>query len=161
MNRREIIEMLTRLRIPFTLVDHPPAETIEEIEGFHLPHAETIVKNLFLRDDKKREYFLLVLRKDKTVNLKELRALLGTRPLSFASESDLSRYLGVRKGSVTPFGVLNDTARGVQVILDRDILGYPSIGVHPDENTATLWLPPEELRRLIEDHGNPLRCLEV
>ena len=66
------------------------------------------MKNLFLRDDKKRHYYLVVVKKDKAVDLKGLRALLGSRPLSFASEQDLSRCLGLPKGAVTPLGILND-----------------------------------------------------
>ena len=153
MDCHAIKEMLEELQIEYTVIEHPPAETIEEIDGFNLPNAERIVKNLFLRDDKKRNYYLLVVRKDKTVNLKELRTRLETRPLSFASESDLFNYLGLKKGSVTPFGILNDTECKVKVVMDKDILSYPTIGVHPNENTATLWLAPMELQRIIETMG--------
>lgn len=70
--------------------EHEAARAIEEIDGFGLPNSGFIAKNLFLRDDKKRDYCLLVVPKDKTVDLNELRTALGTRPLSFSSEDGCS-----------------------------------------------------------------------
>lgn len=154
MNKTELLNFLSNSQIQYILVEHEAAKTIEEIDSFHLPNAEYIVKNLFLRDDKKRNYYLLVAQKDKTINLKELRTNLGTRPLSFASEDDLLRFLVLPKGSVTPLGILNDETHSVQVIMDSDVFSYPLVGVHPNENTATVWLSPNDLKRMIEEHGN-------
>lgn len=161
MNKLEIIKMLNNSEIQYSIIEHPPAETIEEINCFNLPDSETIVKNLFLRDDKKKNYYLVVVCKDKTVNLKELRRLLNSRPLSFASENDLLCYLSLKKGSVTPFGILNDTDRRVCLVLDQDIMSFQMIGVHPNENTATLWLSPYDLLTLIEKHGNTVISLNI
>ena len=161
MNRLDIINTLNRLQMNYSITEHPPAETIEEIDLFQLSNANAVVKNLFLRDDKKRNYYLVVMRKDKTVKLKELCCSLGSRPLSFASEDDLAFYLGVKKGSVTPFGILNDHEHKVQVILDEDVFGFPIVGIHPNENTATLWLSPQDLQTLIKNHGNSVVFLKI
>jgi len=161
MKQQEIIEILNHLQMEYNIVEHPPAETIAEIESFGLPDADTIVKNIFLRDDKKKAYFLLVVCKDKTINLKELRGLLGSRPLSFASEDDLLRYLDLKKGSVTPLGILNDAERKVQVIIDKEVIKFSSIGIHPNENTATLWISPQDLQSIIISHGNSVVLLRM
>lgn len=161
MKRLQIMKTLSDFKIPFSVVEHPPAATIEEIDHFNLPNSQAIVKNLFLRDDKKKNYYLMVVNKNKTVNLKELRNLLGSRPLSFASEADLQCYLGLKKGEVTPLGLLNDADCRVCLVLDRDIMAYPVVGVHPNENTATLWLSPFDLRMLIEKHGNAVITLKI
>lgn len=161
MDRLELMQVLKVQNIQFDIVEHPPAMTIEEIDSFNLPHGETIVKNLFLRDDKKKNYYLVVLCKNKTVNLKEFCKLLDSRPLTFASENDLQFYLGLKKGSVTPFGVLNDVSGKVCLVMDQDVLAYSVIGVHPNENTATLWLSPDDLKMLVERHGNPVRILTI
>ena len=161
MDRTEILERLDRLDIEYEIAEHEAARTIEEIDGFDLPNSGYIAKNLFLRDDKKRDYCLPVVPKDKVVDLKELRTALGTRPLSFASEDDLLRLLGLHKGAVTPFGVMNDESRSVQVVIGGDVRSYPSVGVHPNENTATVWLSPDDLMRAIGEHGNPVRIADV
>lgn len=142
-------------------MEHPPANTIEEIDSFHLPDANAIAKNLFLRDAKKRHYYLIVMRKDKTANLKEICLSLGSRPLSFASEEDLSNYLGLKKGAVTPLGILNDESRKVEVIFDKDLLSFRNIGIHPIENTATVWLSLTDLVGIIKMHGNTVSYLKL
>ncbi|MDK8179365.1 prolyl-tRNA synthetase associated domain-containing protein [Paenibacillus sp. UMB4589-SE434] len=161
MNKTEILELLEQLSISYDIVEHPAAYTIEEMDRFAMPNANQVAKNLFVRDDKKRSYYLLTIQKDKTVNLKELRALLNSRPLSFASEDDLLNYLGLHKGAVTPLGVLNDTERKIEVIIDEDLLPLNNIGIHPNENTATIWISIEDLLRLIQRHGNTVRVAKI
>ena len=161
MDQLEITKMLNDLNIPFRVVEHPAAMTIEEIDRFALPNSEAIAKNLFVRDDKKKNYYLITVRKDKKVDLKELRRQLNSRPLSFASENDLKFYLGLNKGAVTPLGILNDIACRVQFVLDQDLTSFPLIGVHPNRNTATLWLSPLDLQALIEKHGNKVILVKL
>ncbi|MCC3373077.1 prolyl-tRNA synthetase associated domain-containing protein [Cohnella sp. REN36] len=161
MNKTAILELLEQLSISYEIVEHPAAYTIEEMDSFEMPNAHQVAKNLFVRDDKKRSYYLLTIQKDKTVNLKELRALLNSRPLSFASEEDLFNYLGLQKGAVTPLGVLNDTERKVEVMIDEDLLPFNNIGIHPNENTATIWISIENLLRLIQRHGNTVRVGKI
>ena len=87
----------------------------------NLENEDEIVKNIFIRDDKKINYYLALIAGNKRVNLKELRNNLRLRPLTFASEEDLEKYLGLHKGSVTVLGVLNDTNHIVKVLIDEDI----------------------------------------
>jgi Ala-tRNA(Pro) deacylase len=98
-----------------------------------------------------------VLRKDKKADLKELQAQLGTSRLGFASEERLQKYLNLTKGAVTPLGVLNDETRTIEVIFDRDLDGQACLGVHPNDNTATVWLSFESLVKFVADHGNTFR----
>ncbi len=161
MNRSEITEFLQEHGIAFRQQEHPAAQTIEDIENYGLDGTETIAKNLFLRDDKKRNYYLVTVCKDKTVNLKELRTVLGSRPLSFASESDLQNILCLQRGAVTPLGLLNDDLRRVSFVLDRDITDFATVGVHPNENTATVWLAPSDLLALIREHGNEILIVQL
>ena len=86
---------------------------------------------------------------------------MNSRPLSFASEDDLAKYLGLNKGSVTPFGVLNDSTCKVTVVLDEDILSFEQIGVHPNENTATVLLKPQDLEAIIKKHGNEILHIKI
>ena len=72
------------------------------------------------------------------------------------------KLLGLPAGSVTPLGVLNDEERKVTVFLDRDFFNEPGlIGVHPNDNTATVWLKAEDLVRMIEEHGNRINVVPI
>ena len=153
--KKEIIDYLNENKIEYEIAEHPAVYTVEEADALNLPHPEAGTKNLFLRDDKKRRYYLVVARENVSINLKELRAKLETRPLTFASEKDLAAILGLIPGAVTPLGVLNDEERRVEVVLDAALSGK-LIAMHPNENTATIWLQEEELTKIIKEHGNEM-----
>ena len=106
--KEEVCAYLDERGVVYDRVDHEAVFTMEAMDALELPFAEAVVKNLFLRDDKKRNYYLVVMPEDKPANLKALRVALEARPLRFASEEDLHGILGLRGGAVSPFGVLND-----------------------------------------------------
>ena len=155
-----VLTLLRDRKIQFDIVEHDPVYTIDEMLRLNLPHAEAVAKNLFLRDDKKRNYYLLVVREEKKVDLKALKEKIVTRPLSFASEGDLNQLLGLTKGSVTPFGILNDEDRRVKVLIDQSFW-ESLIGVHPNENTATVWMQIADLAEILEEHGNSVEFVEI
>ena len=159
--RQEVFEALADMHIAYEVIEHSAVYTIDEMDQLTISHKESIVKNLFVRNDKKRQYFLIVLQKDKHVDLKRIKAELNCRPLGFASEDDLAKYLGLNKGAVTPFGVLNDSICKVTVVFDQDILSFEQIGVHPNENTATVLLKPQDLEAIIKKHGNEILHIKI
>lgn len=94
--------------------------------------------------------------------MKEFRRQNNTRPLSFASEQELMSIMNLIAGSVTPLGMLNDKELKVAFYLDKDFLnGKQIIGIHPNENTATLWLKVEDLISIIKEHGNEVNIVEL
>ena len=157
--KQEIKAFLEEKGIPFEWVEHKAVYTIEEMQELGLEDMEDIAKNLFLRDQKGKRHFLIVIRADKQANLKELGERLGIGKLSFASEERLEKYMKLKKGAVTPLGVLNDENCAVEVFLDEDFLKMKKIGVHPNENTASVYLATEDLLRIIREHGNPLEIV--
>ena len=126
------------------------------------PYPEADAKNLFVRDDKKKNFYLITVRGDKRVNLKEFRKANGTRPLSFASAENLMDIMGLIPGAVTPLGILNDTEKKVHFYLDKHFLEEPGlVGVHPNDNTATVWLKTEDLIRIIEEHEHDVTLVSL
>lgn len=160
MTKTEIYEYLTKRKIPYEVTDHEAVWNMEDLSEVELPHPEADAKNLFVRDDKKQNYFLITVRGSRRVDLKKFRKDHGLRRLSLASAEDLMSILGLIPGAVTPLGLLNDNERRVSWFLDRDFCGG-LIGVHPDDNTATVWLKTEDLAGLIRDHGNKVEITSV
>lgn len=122
--------------------------------------AADVAKNLFLRDDKRREYFLITVRQDKRVDLKALRRERMSRPLRFASDAELAALLGLEPGAVTPLGALNDAAHRVRMVLDREFMGK-RIGVHLRENTETMFLMAEALVGVLAGQGCRVEWAEI
>lgn len=159
--KEEVCAYLDERGVRYERVDHEAVFTMEGMAALELPFADEVVKNLFLRDDKKRNYYLVVMPEDKPANLKALRRTLEARPLRFASEDDLAAILGVRAGAVTPFGVLNDTEGKVQVVFDEDLRDRAAVGIHPNDNTATLRMPLPDLLALFDDRAVPYRFVPM
>lgn len=155
MNKEEIYEYLKSRGIWHEITEHKAVYNMEELSDVALPYPEADAKNLFVRDDKKRNYYLITVKGDRRVDLNEFRQKNQTRRLSFASEQDLMNILSLIPGAVTPFGLLNDETCRVQFFLDETFTDAPGlIGVHPNENTATVWMKTEDLLHVIEQHGN-------
>ena len=155
MNKQQIYDYLQENSIWHEITEHKAVYNMAELAEVPCPYPEADAKNLFVRDDKKQNYYLITVKGEKRVNLKAFRKAQGTRNLSFASAEDLMERLGLIPGAVTPLGVLNDETRSVKVFLDQDFLQEPGlVGVHPNDNTATVWLKTEDLIRIIREHGN-------
>ena len=160
MNKTETYQYLTEHNIVYEVSEHKAVFNMEEAESLDLPYPECDAKNLFIRDDKKQNYYLITVKGDKRVDLKEFRKQHGLRALSFASPEELSAVMGLIPGAVTPLGILNDVERRVHFYLDKSFIGG-KIGVHPNDNTATIWMQADELMDLIKKHGNLAEFTEM
>lgn len=155
-----LLERLAVMGIEAETLRHPPVYTVTEARALRgdLPGAH--IKNLFLRDKKKRMWLLVCLA-DSKVDLKQVAGYLGAKGLSFATPERLLAYWGVTPGSVTPFGAINDSAGAVQVVLERGILAYDRVNCHPLDNAMTTSIGTEDLLRFLEAVAHPPQFLEL
>lgn len=159
--KTEILSWLGQNEVPYQLVEHPAAYDMQDIVDFQVDLHGPVAKNLFLRDSARgKQHFVVTVRGDKRVDLQALGALLGQR-LSFASENRLQKFLNLQKGEVTPLSAYYDSQKAVQFFMDQDLLDCDVIGVHPCDNTATVFVPPLEIQRLLAGTGHTLTCLAL
>lgn len=162
MDKQDVYRLLRDEGIRHEITEHPAVYSMAESSAVALPYPEADAKNLLVRDGKKQHYYLITVKGDKRVDLKAFRQRHGTRSLSFASAEDLMALLGVIPGAVTPLGLLNDSECRVALYLDEEFRQPPGlIGIHPNDNTATVWLRAEDLVRLITQHGNAVHYTEL
>ncbi len=162
MTRYEIYDLLKEKDIWYEVTNHKAVYNMDQVSSISIPYPEYDAKNLFVRDDKKKNYYLITVKANKRVNLKEFRNKYDIRPLSFASESDLMTIMNLIPGAVTPFGLLNDKDLKVKFYLDKYFLENEQIiGVHPNDNTATVWLKVNDLLNIIKEHGNNINIVEI
>ena len=160
MNKQEVYAYLTEQKISYEVMEHRAVFNMEDLDALERPYPAWDAKNLFVRDDKKRNYYLITVRGDKRVDLKDFRRKHGLRALSFASPDELFSIMKLIPGAVTPLGILNDEERRVYFYLDQEFQEN-KIGIHPNENTATIWLQADDLMRLILVHGNEAEVVEI
>ena len=84
----------------------------------------------------------------------------NTRKLSFVSENDLMEILNLIPGSVSPFGLLNDKECKVKFFLDKAFtVNKAIVGIHPNDNTATVFVKANDLIDIIKEHGNEVHVM--
>lgn len=159
--REKVYDKLNSMGIKYHVIEHPAVYTIEEMENLGIADKAEVCKNLFVRDAKGKKHYLIVLQKDKRANLTNIAEQIGSTKLSFASEERLSKYLGLGKGEVSPLGVINDVNREVEVVFDKDLIGRENLGVHPNDNRATVVMSYHDLERLIKENGNKMTFVSI
>ncbi|WP_442881326.1 prolyl-tRNA synthetase associated domain-containing protein [Brevundimonas sp.] len=147
-NRDRLLAWMADKGVDQTTRDHPAVFRVEE--GLELkaamPGAHT--KNLFLKD-KKGRLWLISARQDTVVDLKRAPRTIGSDKLSFGAEALLYETLGVRGGSVTALGLINDPDRRVTFVLDKALWDADIVNFHPLTNTATTALAQAAFRRFL------------
>ncbi len=158
--KENIYDLLKQKEINYNVIEHNAVFTMEEMENCGITKKGTICKNLFLRDAKGKKHFLVSVMGDKPVNLKALGDALQTK-LSFASLERLQKYLGVIQGAVSPLAILNDESKTVVFVADKDLCDKTDLGVHPNDNTATVFITYDALSALIKENGNDIICVDI
>ena len=162
MNKKEVYDYLNKKNIKYEVIEHEAVRTMEESTKIGVLYPDGDAKNLFVRDDKKRNYYLITVKGDPRVDLKEFKNKHNTRTLSFASEKDLWDKMKLIPGSVTPLGLVNDNDKKIIFFLDKAFFnGSNMIAVHPNENTATVWLNVNDLVEIIKEHGNQINIVDI
>lgn len=156
----DIYKFLEKNKIKYQRFDHHAVFTCEEAEKWCPVMPGVSTKNLFLRDKNGKKHFLVVINKDKSLDLKKLKEVLDVSKLSFASEERLLKYLGLTPGSVTLLGVVNDNDCAVEVIIDKEIFDK-TLQCHPLINTATLVIETAGIRQFLELTKHQAKVLDL
>jgi len=146
--------------ISYERFEHPAAFTCEQADAVCPKMPGSSIKNLFLYDKKTDKHFLVVVGKEKQVDLKALKNILNVSNLSFASAERLQKHLGVEPGSVTVLAIINDTNNHVTVIFDANLEGQ-TLQCHPLINTATLTIPFEDIKKFLNITRHPYNFLDI
>jgi len=161
MNAQKVYDKLSELSISFETYNHEAVFTVEEMKAA-LPNLDSQgCKNLFLRDQKGKKHFLVVMPEDKPFNVKDFSDRQDLGKLSFASEKRLLKYLGVAPGSVSPFGIINDVEQHVIVYIDKDLENSDSVCFHPNDNTASIVLSVENFKAYLDSMANKKQWIKI
>lgn len=144
--QEQLLDYLRSHNIAYQLYTHQPLFTCEQaaeiVVQLNMPGMG--IKNLFLKDSKKRLYHIVATHVTR-VDLKTVGKTLEAKELRFADATLLMQHLGVEPGSVTPLALIHDAEQAVQVIIDAEILNQEYIQVHPLKNDATVVITPADL----------------
>jgi Ala-tRNA(Pro) deacylase len=150
----ELLAYLESLAIPTQTVEHPPLFRVEDSVAFRGDITGGHAKNLFVKDKKSR-LFLLVLEEGAQIDLKRVHEKIGAQGrVSFGSPEVLQAVWGVKPGSVTPFGAINDREGRVTIVLDAALMAHRRLNFHPLVNTRTTGLASADLLKFLRATGH-------
>ena len=143
--RQKVFDWLDSHGIAYTWYEHPEAPTIE-------------IARRYWRDDR---HYLVAFDCEQNLAIHDLERRLRQGKLSFASEQRMERWLGLRPGSVSPFGLINDPEHHVHLFLDRNLERFPAYSFHPNDNRATVVVSRSEFLRYLAAVGNTYEFIEL
>ncbi|MDR0983056.1 MAG: prolyl-tRNA synthetase associated domain-containing protein [Culturomica sp.] len=156
-----VYKTLENLGITFDYIEHPPTPTVEIAKQYWSALEGKKCKNLFFRNHKGNRHYLVVVDCDKELAIKDLEQMLKQGKLSFASEQRMLKYLGLYPGSVSPFGLLNDTDNHVYLFLDENLKHADKLSFHPNDNRASISLKTEDFVKFLDFTGNDYEWIKL
>lgn len=166
-----VLNFLREHDIPFTNYNHPEGKSIEEAKKWWKDDGSIHCKNLFFRNHKGNKHYLVCLHCDHDLDIHDLehrlkaslvaQGLPSCGKLSFASAERMMKYLGLEPGSVSPFGLINDTNHEVHLFLDENIKEAPLLSFHPNDCRGTVVIKREDFERYLAIVGNTYEYISL
>jgi Ala-tRNA(Pro) deacylase len=148
--REKVLQLFNELDITYELYEHPPVPTVEDALPYWDKIDATHCKNLFFRNHKGNRHYLVILKHNRKLNIRDLEQRLKQGKISFASPQRMERYLGLSGGSVSVFGLINDEENHVHLFLDDGLRSADRISFHPNENNATVVISDQSFIKFLE-----------
>lgn len=140
-----VYDLLDELQIPYARVDHYAMMTIDDCHIVDEALNISVCKNLFLCNQQKTKFYLLMMPGDKKFVTKEVSKQIDSARLSFAKENYMEEYLNILPGAVSIMGLMNDKENHVQLLVDREVIEAEYIGCHPCVNTSSIRLRTQDV----------------
>jgi len=122
MDRKQpVFDFLDARGIRYEWYEHPEAPTIEIARQWWRDDGSKHCKNLFFRNHKGDRHYLVCFDSERSLAIRDLEARLRQGKLTFASPERMERWLRLRPGSVSPFGLINDPENHVHLFLDVNL----------------------------------------
>ena len=157
----KVEETLNKLNIPFEIVEHEPALTTEQADSFIEGIEGVRTKTMFLTNKKKTAYYLLIMDDKKRLDMDLFKELVKANRIRMAASDSLFKKMMLPAGVVSPFGLLNNADKDIQVYFDKEIMLEKRMSFHPNTNEKTLFLNTTDLLKFLEAIGYEAHIVEL
>jgi hypothetical protein len=158
---QQVANKLQELGITFDVVEHPPAFTTEQADSYIEGMEGVRTKSMFLTNKKKTQYYLLIMDDKKRLDIDDFKVQVGADRIRMASLDSLAEKMNLPAGTVSPFGLLNNEEKDIQVYFDKEIIGEECMTFHPNTNEKTIFISTEDLFKFLKDLGYSYQVLEL
>ena len=143
----------------YTVKEHPPLFSVEDVIANDCMMPGLNFKNLLIKDKKAETYYLVILEDSRKMENKYFKEFTGWGKIRFAHPEELYEKMGLKPGSVSPYGLLNNEEHDIIIVVDHSIAEADEdelINFHPNRNTATLTVKKHQFVKYLESLGNKI-----
>ena len=158
---QQVANKLQELGITFDVVEHPPAFTTEQADSYIEGMEGVRTKSMFLTNRKKTQYYLLIMDDKKRLDMDDFKVQVGADRIRMASLESLAEKMNLPAGTVSPFGLLNNEEKDIQVYFDKEIINEERMTFHPNTNEKTIFISTHDLFIFLQDLGYSYQVLEL
>ncbi|EGD37757.1 prolyl-tRNA synthetase associated domain-containing protein [Streptococcus sanguinis] len=158
---QQVANKLQELGIAFDVVEHPPAFTTEQADSYIEGMEGVRTKSMFLTNRKKTQYYLLIMDDKKRLDMDDFKVQVGADRIRMASLESLAEKMNLPAGTVSPFGLLNNEEKDIQVYFDKEIINEERMTFHPNTNEKTIFISTQDLFKFLQDLGYSYQVLEL
>lgn len=157
----QVIDKLKELDIEYQIVEHEPALTTEQADKFIEGIDGVRTKTMFLTNKKKKDFYLIIMDDAKRLDMDTFKDIVEEKQIKMASENCLFEKMMLTPGVVSPFGLLNNTEKDIQVYFDREIINEDRMSFHPNTNEKTIFIKTEDLLVFLKNIGYTINIVEL
>ena len=158
---QQVANKLQELGITFDVVEHPPAFTTEQADGYIEGMEGVRTKSMFLTNRKKTQYYLLIMDDKKRLDMDDFKVKVGADRIRMASLASLAEKMNLPAGTVSPFGLINNEEKDIHVYFDKEIIDEERMTFHPNTNEKTIFVSTTDLFKFLHDLGYSYQVLEL
>jgi len=158
---QQVANKLQELGITFDVVEHPPAFTTEQADGYIEGMEGVRTKSMFLTNRKKTQYYLLIMDDKKRLDMDDFKVKVGADRIRMASLASLAEKMNLPAGTVSPFGLINNEEKDIHVYFDKEIIDEERMTFHPNTNEKTIFVSTTDLFKFLQDLGYSYQVLEL
>lgn len=158
---QEVVDKLNELGIPFQIVEHEPVLTTEQADRFIEGIEGVRTKTMFLTNKRKRNFYLVIIDDAKRLDMDVFKEIVEENRIKMASAETLNDKMMLLPGTVSPFGLLNNRDKDIQVYFDQEIVSEERMCFHPNTNEKTIFVNTEDLFTFLKAIGYEPQVIEL
>ena len=158
---QKVADTLNELGITFQIVEHEPALTTEQADHFIEGIEGVRTKTMFLTNKKKRNFYLVIMDDAKRLDMDVFKEFVEEKQIKMASAETLNDKMMLLPGTVSPFGLLNNRDKDIQVYFDQEIVSEERMCFHPNTNEKTIFIQTEDLFSFLKEIGFEPHVIEL
>lgn len=157
---KKVLEYLKNKKMKYEIIYHPPAITTEEADKYIEGKEGIRSKTMFMANKKDKKFYLIIMDDSKRLDIKKMNEIINDK-LHFAKEEQLIEKLGLKPGTVSIFGLLNNKDHDINIYIDKEIMNEKLITFHPNDNTATIFITVEDMLKIFDDLDYSYEVIEL